>query len=78
MLRKGLITLAFDVNDYVPQLAALARRHAHRQPDLAGLCLSRMSELHPHHSVITVNRDDFKVYRRNKREIIRLICPPQG
>jgi uncharacterized protein len=77
MLQEGLITLAFDVNDHVQQLAALARRYADRQPDLADLCLIRMSELHPRHSVITVDRDDFKVYRRNKREVIPLICPPQ-
>lgn len=78
MLREGLITLAFDVNDHVPQLIALARRYANRHPDLADLCLIRLSELHPHHSVITVDRGDFKVYRRNKREVIPLICPPRG
>ena len=77
ILQEGLVILAFDVNDHVPQLVALARRYADRQPDLADLCLIRMSELHPRHSVITVDREDFKVYRRNKREIIPLICPPQ-
>jgi hypothetical protein len=40
------------------------------------LCLIRMSELYPRHSVITVDREDFRVYRRNKRETIPLICPP--
>jgi hypothetical protein len=35
-----------------------------------------MSELYPRHPVITVDRDDFRVYRRNKREVISLICPP--
>ena len=78
LLQEGLVTLAFDVNDHVPQLAALARRYADRQPDLADLCLIRMSELHPRHSVITVDRDDFRIFRRNKREVIPLICPPQG
>ena len=76
MLQEGLVTLAFDVNDHVPQLVALARRYADRHPDLADLCLIRLSELHPRHSVITVDREDFKVYRRNKREVIPLICPP--
>ena len=76
MLQEGLITLAFDVNDHLLQLGALARRYADRQPDLADLCLIRMSELHPRHSVITVDREDFRVYRRNKREVIPLICPP--
>ena len=50
--------------------------HADREPDLADLCLIRMSEIHPRHSVITVDREDFRVYRRNKRETIPLICPP--
>jgi hypothetical protein len=78
MLEEALITLAFDCRDHVPQLAALAKRFADRQPDLADLCLIRMSELHPRHSVITVDREDFRVYRRNKREAIPLICPPDA
>ena len=36
-----------------------------------------MSELFPKHPVITVDRADFRVYRRNKREFIPLICPPE-
>lgn len=77
MVQEGLVTLAFDVDDHMPQLRALAQRYADRQPDLADLCLIRMSELYPRHSVITVDRADFKVYRRNKREVIPLIAPPQ-
>lgn len=77
MLREGLITLAFDCRDHLPQLGALADRYADRRPDFADLCLIRMSELHPHHSVVTVDRADFRVYRRNKRETIPLVSPPQ-
>jgi predicted nucleic acid-binding protein len=78
MLDEGFVTLAFDMNDHLPHLGVLARRYANRHPDLADLCLIRMSELHPRHSVITVDREDFRVYRRNKREIIPLICPPEA
>jgi predicted nucleic acid-binding protein len=77
MIRDGLVEVAFNCRDHWPQLEALARRYADRNPDLADLCLIRLSELHPHHSVITVDRDDFKVYRRNKREAIPIICPPE-
>jgi uncharacterized protein len=77
MIGEGLLTIAFDCRDHLPQLEALARRYADRRPDFADLCLIRMSELHPGHSVITVNREDFRVYRRNKREIISLVCPPE-
>ena len=76
MIRDGFITLAFDCNDHLTQLEDLARRYADRRPDLADLCLVRMSELFPKHPVITVDREDFRVYRRNKRETIPLICPP--
>ena len=78
MLDEGLVTLAFDCRDHLPQMAALAKRYADRHPDLADLCMIRMSELHPRHTLITVDRDDFRVYRRNKREAIPLICPPTG
>ena len=78
MLREGLVTLAFDCRDHLPQLMMLADRYADRHPDLADLCLIRMSELHPRHSVVTVDRQDFRVYRRNKRETIPLVSPPEA
>ena len=64
MIFEELVTLFFDCNDHLPQLAALAKRYKDRQPDLADLCLIRMSELYPKHSVITVDAEDFAVYRR--------------
>ena len=76
LLRLGLVTLSFDCNDHLPQLESLASRYADQQPDFADLCLIRMSELFPKHPVITIDREDFRVYRRNKRESIPLICPP--
>ena len=78
MIRNGLVEVAFDCRDHWPHLEALAHRYADRHPDLADLCLVRLSELHPRHSVVTVDREDFKVYRRNKRETIPIICPPEA
>lgn len=77
MMSEELIQLAFDCDDHLPQLAALAKRYKDRQPDLADLCLIRMSELFPKHSVITVDAADFRIYRRNKREAIPLVAPPR-
>lgn len=76
MVEEGLVEIAFDCRSQLSQLATLADRYADRNPDLADLCLIRMSELYPRHSVITVDRADFRIYRRNKREAIPLICPP--
>jgi hypothetical protein len=71
------VELAFDCNDHLPHLEAMAKRYADRQPDLADLCLVRLSELHPRHSVITVDREDCSIYRRNRRDAIPLITPPR-
>ncbi len=75
MIGEGLVTLAFDCGAHLAQLAALAHRYRDRAPDLADLCLIRMSELHPKHPVFTVDKGDFRVYRRSKRELIPLVCP---
>jgi len=75
LVREGLIKLAFDASEHLVQLEALAKRYSDREPDLADLCLIRMSELNPRHSVVTIDRADFRVYRRNKREMIPLVCP---
>jgi predicted nucleic acid-binding protein len=64
LINQQLVTLAFDCNDHLPQLEALAKRYADRKPDLADLCLIRLSELHPKHSLVTID-GDFRIYRRN-------------
>jgi predicted nucleic acid-binding protein len=76
MIETGLIRLAFDIEGHRPELIALARRYADRQPDLADLCLIRMSEINPQLPVITVD-GDFRIYRRNQREMIPVIMPPR-
>ena len=74
LVETGLVRLAFELKSNLPELAALAQRYAGRQPDLADLCLIRMSELNPQHMVITVD-GDFLIYRRNRRETIPVIMP---
>ncbi len=75
-VQEGLVRPAFVVADHIPRLAELAARYADREPDLADLCLIRLSELYPKHPVITTNVRDFRVYRRGRREAIPLILPP--
>jgi predicted nucleic acid-binding protein len=77
LLEDGLLRLAFDCNRHLEKLTELARRYEDRHPDLADLCLIRMSELYPKHPVISVDEADFRIYRRNKREAIPTICPPK-
>ena len=75
-VRTGLVTPAFVLGDHLPRLSELARRYHDRRPDLADICLIRMSELNPKHLVVTTDLTDFRVYRRNRRESIPLLLPP--
>jgi predicted nucleic acid-binding protein len=76
MLRRGAIRIGFDCASHLERLHDLAERYSDWNYDLADLCLIRMSELYPRHTLITVD-EDFRVYRRNKREAIPLLTPPK-
>jgi uncharacterized protein len=78
LLQDDLLRLAFDCTRNLEQLGELAERYEDRKPDLADLCLVRMSELFPRHIVVTVDENDFRIYRRNKREVIPTLCPPRA
>lgn len=75
-VREGLVRPAFVVNEHLARLAELVSRYADRNPDLADLCLIRLSELHPAFPVITTDQRDFGVCRRGRREAIPLLPPP--
>lgn len=75
LVEEGLVRPSLDVAEQLPRLAQLAARYADRKPDLADLCLIRLSELHPKLPVFTVDVADFRVYRRHRNDPIPLICP---
>jgi len=74
-LQSGLVRSALVLSEHISRLAELAARYADRKPDLADLCLIRLSELHPKYPVITTDLSDFRVYRRGRREAIPLVHP---
>jgi predicted nucleic acid-binding protein len=76
LVTAGMLEVGFDFSQNIAKLHELALRYADRHPDLADLCLIRMSEIHPHHLVITMD-ENFRLYRRNKREVIPLLYPPR-
>ena len=76
MIQAGEIVLAFDLAAHAASVLALLRKYADRDMDLADACIVRMTELIRDCRVITVDRRDFAVYRRNGRDLIPLIAPP--
>lgn len=77
MVKAGEITLAFNLAEQAEGVLALLRKYADREMDLADACIVRMTELIRESRVVTVDRADFSVYRRNGRELIPLIAPPR-
>ena len=75
LVAKGMLRVSFECSRHLLQLAELAERYADRQPDLADLCVIRMSEFYPRNTIVTTDETDFRVYRRNKQEIIPVLAP---
>ena len=76
MIQAGEIVLTFDLAEQAASVLALLKKYADRKMDLADACIVRMTELVRNCRVVTVDRADFSVYRRNGRDLIPLIAPP--
>jgi uncharacterized protein len=75
MVERGVLVLDFEVSREVTTLLELLRSYADIPMSLADACLVRMSELSPRCRVMTTD-SDFLNYRRNRRQVIPVICPP--
>jgi len=77
MIQAGEIVLAFDLAEQTASVLTLLKKYADRSMDLADACIVRMTELTRNCQVVTLDRADFSVYRRNGRDIIPIIAPPK-
>ncbi len=75
MVESGLVRIAINPEREWPELLRLAEQFDDQRPDLADLCVIRLSEIYPIHKVLTVDGSDFRVYRRNNREPMPVVCP---
>ena len=75
MLRRGAITVALSVEDEAERLLALERTYKSLPMSLADACLVRLAEMHPRGRVFTTD-SHFRIYRRNKRQLISVLVPP--
>lgn len=73
LLNRRAIQLDFDLSAHWPRIRTLIARY--KQMDLADACIVVMSEQHPRSSVLTLDRRDFSVYRRNDRQVIPFVAP---
>lgn len=75
MMSEGLLRIGLDVEEQSEAIGGLLSRYGPRM-DFADACVVRMSELFPDCKVLTLDRSDFTIYRRNQRQVIPLIAPP--
>ncbi len=73
-LDEGLVRLDFNLGSHLFSVTALMRKYRDTPMSLADACLIRMSELHSHCRVFTLD-SDFQRYRRHGRQTLPLIHP---
>jgi len=74
MVARGFLRIGIEIEEQAEHLQRLLQRYGPRM-DFADACVVRMSEIHRQCKVVTLDRRDFTVYRRNAREVIPLIAP---
>ncbi len=74
MVGEGFLQMGLAVADQHAALLTMVRRYAAVPMSLADACLVRLAELHPHSPVMTLDRD-FVVYRKNSRQVIKVMSP---
>ena len=75
LLERGALRLAFDMSAHWPRVRTLMARYD--RMDMADASIVVMTELHTRCQVLTVDRKDFSVYRRNERQVIDFVAPPK-
>jgi len=73
-IRSGAILSRFDLAAQTAPVCGLLTKYADVPMSLADACLVRMSELNPGLPILTLD-SDFRVYRRNGRQVIPAVLP---
>jgi len=75
ILLDATIDFSFSLQKEIQPVTVLQRRYREIAMSLADACLVRLSELYPRLNVLTLD-SDFRIYRRNKRDLIPCLFPP--
>lgn len=74
LLGRSIVTIPLRLSEHVKEVQKLMQRYADAPMSLADACLVRMSELHAHSAVLTLDRH-FTIYRRHGRQVIPIVMP---
>jgi predicted nucleic acid-binding protein len=74
MLCDGVSDVTFSLGREATSVMELRRSYESLPMSLADACVVRLSELHQHLHVLTVD-SDFRIYRRNRRQTLPILIP---
>ena len=75
MIERDAVRVEFNLSASWPRVRTLMARYA--QMDLADAAVVVMTEQRRRCQVLTIDRTDFSVYRRNDRQVIPFVAPPE-
>jgi predicted nucleic acid-binding protein len=74
LLRRGAVTVAFDLGDHVEEVVKIMRKYEDLPASLADACLVRMTEVFTDPVLLTTD-SDFRIYRRHSRQAVPCVTP---
>ncbi len=74
LLKRGLIKIDFDIEEEVEAISKLMKKYKDVPISLADACLIKMSEQIKNSTILTLD-SDFKLYRKNRVNVIPTIMP---
>ena len=75
LFERKIIAVPFNLEESAAPVARLLERYRDQKMQLADACLVRMSEMKRDCRVFTLDKDDFRIYRRFERQLIPLVAP---
>jgi len=75
LVREADLTVEFRVKPNADRIVRLMRKYRDRPMDFADACIVAMSEQVSDCLVLTLDYEDFSIYRRHEREVIPFLSP---
>jgi uncharacterized protein len=77
LVSRGIVRSDFRVTSEIDSIRVLMKKFCDVPMSLADACLVRMTELDQQSVVLTLD-SDFRIYRRNRRQVVPTISPGKG
>ncbi len=74
LIARGVVQISFNMTEHLHAIARLLKRYRSVPMSLADACLVRLAEQSSTSLILTLD-SDFRIYRKNGREVIPTLMP---